>query len=518
MIQSPEEEVLEDDDSMNEETSTDLEYQLIESTCKEQILDLATRVPKQYQDINFRWKVPVIVENALAAVPVQLRQCILIILAKANELREAGMFAESRDLFLAVQESYGTQVTPLAELIPYEILRTELENILETNDVDETLLKKCEQFLPYDQILLEFSPLFPELLCRFLLKSKHHSLQNDFSNRTAILRLSSLLCFSARGSFSSKHSKDLWDVVVESIMDTPVTQPAVEPKEQQQHHRKRHQLRRPHRDSVKQDMDQKQASLSDSDVKRQESQRQSFLHFSCSLSDPGMKSVIASCLIKMYNLVRDNSVHELSMPILPHSILWPNSIGVNQTMPSLPIISSVLKTVVESAAKEQPSDLTWIRCLAELALVEGQYEDCMKHFLTMMTMKTSFFTFFTQSRDEEDIIERMISASNKLSCHTQSAVLQQMLQQPNYSLAFKSLSERCCFDSCDDLIACIWDITLLEFLVNLNVRRGDSERKSRAMQLIGQLELNSNNSQDILKEAANIRKRKFFQILCKKYL
>lgn len=100
----------------------------------------------------------------------------------------------------------------------------------------------------------------------------------------------------------------------------------------------------------------------------------------------------------------------------------------------------------------------------------------------------------------------------------QASVLHQFLEEPNYSMAFKALGERVCNDSCDTYYPCIWDITLLEFLVNHHMKRGENECKQYVIQLIGELELNSNNNEEIQREAASLRKGWFLRAMAKQYL
>lgn len=116
------------------------------------------------------------------------------------------------------------------------------------------------------------------------------------------------------------------------------------------------------------------------------------------------------------------------------------------------------------------------------------------------------------------VIIKMITACQKLNCYTEAAILHQMVSEIEYPHAYKSLAEKHCNDSCEHLYECIWDVNMLEYLVHLHSKRGELDRKQLILHLIGQLELNANNSGDILKEAANVRKAKFFRILSKKYL
>jgi hypothetical protein len=496
-------EIIEDEDEEEEMDEESLESQLINSTCKETILDLSTRVLKPYNEINNRWKVPNILLNALKTVNTNLKFIICNILCKANELRCHGMFTESRELFLAVMESYSTQVPQLNEWIPYEILLTQVQDNLSITDADEGILQKCANFLPFDKMLLEFHKQFPHLICRLLLRHSHPVLMNmDYTGKEAVIRVSSTIYRIIEGDTSVKTCKDFWDAVYEMVLsccsvvrETP-------------HEKKKHrkgQLRRPAKSKEQQET-------------RMEEGVESLNQLLHNLPSHTHRALILSCLIKIYNLVRDKSVNQLTMPTIPFPVQWPSSLSAVQATPSLDVLSSVTHSFLEKNIKSDPNELEWIQAHGELSLLDSNYKNAMKSFLTILSFKTDCFTNFSSSTAEEETIEKMIFLSNKLSCHTESAVLQSMLVKPNYALAFKSLSEKSCSDSCHDLIPCLSDVTLLEFLVNLNERRGDTERKSQAIQLINQLELNNNNPVDILSEAANVRKRKFFHIMLKKYM
>ena len=155
----------------------------------------------------------------------------------------------------------------------------------------------------------------------------------------------------------------------------------------------------------------------------------------------------------------------------------------------------------------------------ELCISRGEHIQAMGNFVEVLTMMTEYFTHFSHNHlEEENIINRMIQCSIKLGCFTQAVVLYQMTNNFNYGAAFKQLNERYCNDCCDDLYECIWDITLMEYIIHIHTKRGEIERKCRLIQLIGQLELNENNSEEILIEAMQSRRAKFFRIMGKKYL
>jgi integrator complex subunit 8 len=229
---------------------------------------------------------------------------------------------------------------------------------------------------------------------------------------------------------------------------------------------------------------------------------------------------VASALIKVFNLIREGSTIELSQPSLRQNITWPMHLGPSAShITSLKSCSTILHSILDHLLEQKPIEVNWIRAKAELFLVEDDCEESLKWFVNLITITSEYFTTFNdRSRDEETAIQKMVIASSKLNCHTQAAVLIQMSSEPNYNLAFKYLSERTCHDACEQLYECIWDLNLLEYLVSLHTRRGEVDRKLKAIHLIGQLELNSNNSPEILKEAAGVRKAKLFRLLTKKYL
>lgn len=87
---------------------------------------------------------------------------------------------------------------------------------------------------------------------------------------------------------------------------------------------------------------------------------------------------------------------------------------------------------------------------------------------------------------------------------------------------------------------CIWDPTLLEFIIYQHSRKGEHKRKQQAVNetltdhfrkgnyffivyhlqiaIMGQLELNANNNDEIKREAASIRRTRFLRALAKQYM
>jgi integrator complex subunit 8 len=63
------------------------------------------------------------------------------------------------------------------------------------------------------------------------------------------------------------------------------------------------------------------------------------------------------------------------------------------------------------------------------------------------------------------------------------AVLCQFLEEVDYGIAFKSLQEKNCADAMDAYYNCIWDVTILEFLVCLHYKRGEQDRRQHAVRI-----------------------------------
>lgn len=155
----------------------------------------------------------------------------------------------------------------------------------------------------------------------------------------------------------------------------------------------------------------------------------------------------------------------------------------------------------------------------DLFMSRGNFKQALGCFVGALMLMTDYFRVFSKNYiEEEPYITRMIQCSISLSCFTQAVALCQMTRNLNYTMAFKQLNERVCNDCCDDIYECIWNITLLEYIINIHARRGEIERRTKVIQLLGQLELNENNPEEIIREAEHLRRGRFFRIMSNKYL
>merc|ERR1712183_1182253 len=122
-------------------------------------------------------------------------------------------------------------------------------------------------------------------------------------------------------------------------------------------------------------------------------------------------------------------------------------------------------------------------------------------------------TLLRMTADLEDgMVGRMVTCVKELGRFIQAVVLSQFSPEPNYAQAFKFLEDRS-VDGSDSLYGCIWDMAVLEFAMSLHTKRGEVARRREALHCTWQLELNTNNDEEILNEAANVRRAMFLRSL-----
>ncbi|CAB0033301.1 unnamed protein product [Trichogramma brassicae] len=184
------------------------------------------------------------------------------------------------------------------------------------------------------------------------------------------------------------------------------------------------------------------------------------------LREATVLNVTISLLARMHNILRDESSLDLYAPFITY---WPASIP-NAKQYNTRTVGEHLFQLVTQGLRYYPHNVPWLRLLGDLNFV----------------------------------------------------VLCQFLEEVDYTLAFKlaGTEQKTSVpnDAMDAYYECIWDTTILEYLINLHSKRGEHHRKQLAIKVIGLLELNSNNNDEIQKEAANIRKTKFLRALSKQYL
>lgn len=404
-----------------------------------------------------------------------------IILVKANDLRNARYFTESRILYLSLLEDIQASNPPLAQMIRCELLHTDLEIFFHFNDVDERMVSdleyKCLQFLQsHDKNLFSNFNKVMELICLFLLEYRVASIKEFVNSQYEILRFSACLAILTSESIKNeKKGKELWDFIV-GLFIQPTS---------------------------KYVMSFPRIVFNSS-----------FADFSCKFRKSFIHNVLSTCLVKIYNIVKDNPSQMIT--IYPQYDSFPLSMPSN-LINSIDIkaLSLVVDVILRCYCNSSQSNVSILKYYAEFLLCEGSYAQSLKFFIQLIMLKTNHFTVFEYLEKNESVVLQLITCCNKLGRHTQSAILYQFIREPDYGLAFKELSYVNYTDSTDDLYEFIWDLNLLEYLLNLHLRRGEDERQSHVVKLISQLELNASNSESIHLQASTKRKSKFFHLLAK---
>ena len=73
-------------------------------------------------------------------------------------------------------------------------------------------------------------------------------------------------------------------------------------------------------------------------------------------------------------------------------------------------------------------------------------------------------------------------------------------------------------DAMDNYYDCVWDTTVLEYLANLHIRRGEMQKHKLVLEAFRHLDLNPNNSDEVLDRAIMLRKSKFMRALSRQYM
>ncbi|XP_063237088.1 integrator complex subunit 8 isoform X2 [Bacillus rossius redtenbacheri] len=246
--------------------------------------------------------------------------------------------------------------------------------------------------------------------------------------------------------------------------------------------------------------------------------RASLLQFLDRLRDAAVLAVVVSLLARLHNVLRDEPALELCVE---HVALWPAVVS-NANSYHTRGVAEILSQLVQIALKYHPTNISWLKLMGDINFVLGFWAKALQFYLEAGIVASDYFSQpMPRAVVDDHVYRRMIKCCTHLQAHTQAAVLCQFLEDVDYATAFKSLGEMkssSCSDAMDAYYPCIWDTTILEYLVHLHTKRGEQERRKQVMKVIGLLELNANNNEEIQREAANIRKSRFLRALAMQYV
>ncbi|CAK1599761.1 unnamed protein product [Parnassius mnemosyne] len=242
--------------------------------------------------------------------------------------------------------------------------------------------------------------------------------------------------------------------------------------------------------------------------------RNAFNAFLATLREPLAISVIFSLLAKIHNLIIDDNSLEL---VVEYTSLWPSNISNINNYNTKYILES-LTDLLERSLKLYPYNTSWLRLYGDVEMCAGRWGAALRRYLCAVAAGSWYFA--KRAPDESSVARRAARCCQALSAPTQAAALCQLPDEPDYTTAFKCLAEKTgnAADAMDAYYGCFWDGTLLEVAVALHARRGEGGRRARAVKAAGALELNANNSEDIQREAAAIRRARLLRALTNQYV
>lgn len=242
--------------------------------------------------------------------------------------------------------------------------------------------------------------------------------------------------------------------------------------------------------------------------------RNAFNSFLSTLREPLAISIMLSLLARIHNLLLDDNSLEL---VVEYTNLWPSNIS-NMNNYNQKYVLESLTDLLERSLKLYPYNTSWLRLYGDVEMVEGRWGAALRRYLCGAAAGS--WLFQKRAPDEANIARRAARCCQALSAPTQAAALCQLPDEADYTTAFKCLAEKTgnAADAMDAYYGCIWDGTLLEVAVALHARRGEGGRRARAVRAAGTLELNANNSEDIQREAAAIRRGRLLRALTNQYV
>ena len=165
------------------------------------------------------------------------------------------------------------------------------------------------------------------------------------------------------------------------------------------------------------------------------------------------------------------------------------------------------------------------RIQGEVQFAQSNYLAAMQNFIKTLIVSTQFFNkpwnavqIISDLTWDERIFVKMIKCASELGHFGEAMVLCQFQSEVDYVTAFKALEERNGFDGMDGLYQYLWDVTILEYAVSMHHKRGEISRKRKALETMSQLEINTNNNEEILREAQSARRSAFLRYMASNYI
>jgi len=242
--------------------------------------------------------------------------------------------------------------------------------------------------------------------------------------------------------------------------------------------------------------------------------REEFVSLLLDLKDDHLISLMLSCLSSLLRVAKGETDVDIKDF---HSHKWPSSFDGKVTASSSQVLS-VLKPFCNYCLEKSPHNLTWLRTVADVCVVERSYAKAMWHYLEIGSVSTSYFNRPVPFNVWDDKVYRnMILCFQKQEAYTQVIIFCQFTDPVDYQTAFKAIHQEASDDGMDTFYDCIWDVNIFEYLIHAHYKKGEIEKRKLAVSTLSQSELNCRGSPEILKQSQDIRKTKFLRSLTRFY-
>ncbi|KMQ88336.1 integrator complex subunit 8-like protein, partial [Lasius niger] len=455
----------------------ELEQKLVESydchMIRETLIHLdGKKRMKPLWHVNSCWELPIPLQSVVMSLPRGfIQDYSYVLLAKSRELVTSKNFDGAIELLKALDKELqenvkngGSLVFKLCKLVNWECLLVEIWKCFNvwpaTNVCDMQSMvarsKQClgaleasDQLIPRQEII--------EYCTVFLLNMAEWdyltSLEKRWSYTEFAAAISSVCQDIVKYKGTRKFSRDAWDMILVAFG--------------------------PNRDQ-QQKRSSSNSGSSGSGVSRDIAA--SIAVTLTRLREPMVLTVVISLLARLRNVLRDESSLELHTQYLS---LWPAGVP-NANSYNIRYIGELLFQLLTQALKYYPCNVPWLRIMGDLNFVLSYYESAMKYYLEAIMVASDLFSQPTPRTQIDDLVyRRMIKCCAHLQCYTQAVVLCQFLEEVDYTLAFKMAGsdQKSCAaaDAMDAYYHCIWDTTILEYLIYLHTKRGEHHRKQLAV-------------------------------------
>jgi len=241
------------------------------------------------------------------------------------------------------------------------------------------------------------------------------------------------------------------------------------------------------------------------------------------ITEPAALSLMISFMAKLFSALdggtRFDKVNALYYEIWPHQ--YTDAINVSEQF-----VDEMLAMLLHNAVLLDPSNPYWLRTNADYWYAKGDFAKALQHYVECAALCSRFFTNPLNHRawsmpDEnkaESTYTRMIRCCSALQCHTEEALLQQMLPSPDYVAAMKCFEAKISMDAASSLFGLIWDCNLFEYLINVLDKRNHLGKLNDAMLNLSQQEINSHNDSNFRCLAEDRRRRQLWHYLAARHL